>query len=158
MKKVCFQLRHYPPLLIIASRFERVADQACNICEEVLYMCTGKDIKHKGKDLIRVLFVDERDSCRGQMAEGIATSLNLEEFSFNSAGISSHPVDEKTITFMAAKGIDISQQTSKYLNQVINLDSYEVIVALCEEAEKAFPPPPTKTVSIRWEIGNPTMT
>ena len=147
-----------PPLLIIASRFERVADQACNICEEVLYMCTGEDIKHKGKDIIRVLFVDERDACRGQMAEGIANSLGLEGFSFNSAGISPQPIEQDAIKFMAERGIDISQQTSKYFNQILNLENYEVIVALCEEAEKAFPPPPTKTVSIRWEIDNPSKT
>ena len=145
-----------PPLMIIASRFERVADQACNICEEVLYMCTGEDIKHKGKEVIRVLFVDERDACRGQMAQGIANSLGLDRFMFTSAGISPRPVDQRTIKFLAGKGIDISQQTSKYLNQVLDLDNYQVIVALCEAAEEAFPAPPTKTVSIRWEIENPS--
>ena len=145
-----------PPMMIISSRFERVADQACNICEEVLYMCTGEDIKHKGKEVIRVLFVDERGACRGQIAEGIANSLKLDDFIFSSAGISSRPVDQEAVKLMAQKGIDISQQTSKYLNQVLNLENYQVIVALCEEAEEAFPSPPTKTVSIRWEIENPS--
>ena len=30
------------PLMTIARRFERVSDQAKNICEETLYMCTGE--------------------------------------------------------------------------------------------------------------------
>jgi phosphate transport system protein len=60
------------PLLIISSRFERVADQACNICEEVLYMCTGEYIKHKGGEAFRMLFVDDSNACTSQMAEGIA--------------------------------------------------------------------------------------
>ena len=143
-------------LMIIANRFERVADRACNICEEVLYMCTGEDIKHKGKEIFRVLFVDERDACRGQMAKGIGKSLAVERFKFYSAGISPRSIDARTIQFMASKGIDISQQTSKYLNQVLDLTDYKIFVSLCKEAEAAFPPPPTKMINITWEIEDPS--
>ncbi len=145
-----------PPLMIIASRFERVADQATNICEEVLYMCTGENIKHEGKDVVRILFVDERDSCRGQVAEGIANSLGVKGFKFSSAGLSPKPIDPQTIKFMAEKGIDISKQTSRYLHQTLNLGDYTAIVTLCKEAEEAFPPPPSKTVRIRWNIKDPS--
>lgn len=145
-----------PPLMIIASRFERVADQACNIYEEVLFMTTGQDVKHEGTDVCRIVFVDERDSCRAQMAEGISKSLRLERFQFSSAGISPEPVDPKTVNFMAAKGIDISQQTSTPLNRILRLENYQVIISLCKEAEIAFPPPPTKAVSIRWHIEDPS--
>lgn len=142
-----------PPLMIIASRYERVADRACNICEEVLYMLTGQSIKHEGKDVVKVLFVDEHDSCRGPLAEGIANSMiDNGEIVFTSAGISPTSMDPQTVKFLAEKGIDISDQTSKYLHQMLAIDSYSVIVALCAAAEKAFPPPPTKTVSIRWDV------
>ena len=46
------------PLMTIARRFERVTDQAKNLCEEVLYMCTGEFAKHKGGDAFRILFFD----------------------------------------------------------------------------------------------------
>jgi protein-tyrosine-phosphatase len=29
-------------------------------------------------------------------------------------------------------------------------------VSLCKEAEEAFPPPPTKMISIHWEIEDPS--
>jgi phosphate transport system protein len=145
-----------PPLMIIANRFERVADQACNVCEEVLFMCTGENIKHEGKDTIRVLFVDQGDACRGQMAEGIGKALGLGRFMFSSAGIAPRPVDPRTVSFMRDKGVDITTQASKHLNEILNLGSYEVIVSLCPEAEQAFPPPPTKTVSISWSIEDPS--
>ncbi len=140
------------PLMIIANRYERVADQACNICEEVLYMCTGENIKHEGKPEFRVLFVDEHDSCRGPIAEGIARSMNLDDFVFNSAGISPAPANKTAVGFMQDKGIDITGSTSKYLHEVLDLERYSVIVALCKAGEKAFPAPPTKTVSIRWDV------
>ncbi|UCG14765.1 MAG: phosphate signaling complex protein PhoU [Deltaproteobacteria bacterium] len=145
-----------PSLMTIVTRFERVADRACNICEEVLYMCTGEGIKHKGKEIFRVLFVDERDACRGQIAAGIGNSLGLERFKFSSAGVAPRPVDLKTVDFLAEKGIDISEQTSKYLEQIIDFENYQIVVSLCREAEIACPLPPSKTVSLRWELENPS--
>jgi len=145
-----------PSIMTIVTRFERVADRACNICEEVLYMCTGEGIKHKGKEVFRVLFVDERDACRGQMAKGIGNSLGLERFKFYSAGITPRALDPRTIELMAAKGIDISHQTSKYLNQILDLENYQIFVSLCKEAGDAFPPPPSKMISIHWEIEDPS--
>ena len=64
------------PLMTIARRFERVSDQARNICEETLYMISGEYQKHAGGDTWRVLFIDEHNACRSQMAEGIASAMN----------------------------------------------------------------------------------
>lgn len=143
------------PLMIIASRFERVADQACNICEEVLFMCSGEYIKHKGGEVLRVLFVDDGNAGASQIAEGIANALNQSRFVFSSAGVSPRSVDPRAVRFMKDKGIDISRQTTKYLNQIPNFDHYQVIIALSKDAEVAFPPAPTKTVSIDWEVDDP---
>src|SRR5436190_12305742 len=145
------------PLMTIARRFERVSDQAKNICEEVLYMCTGEYAKHKGTEVLRVLFVDNSNSCRSQMAEGIANSLNRPEFLFSSAGMDPKAIDGRTISFLAEKKIDLSRQTPKSLSQVPNLEHYHVIVALGKEAQKVFPPPPTKTVALDWNVADPSL-
>ena len=144
------------PLLTIARRFERVSDQAKNICEEVLYMCTGEYAKHKGTEVLRVLFVDIRNACRSQMAEAIANSLDKPQLVFSSAGIDPHPLDPMTIKFLSEKGLDISHHHSKSVDQIPNLDHYQVIVALAQEAQKVFPPPPTKTVGLDWNVRDPS--
>ncbi len=144
------------PLMIISSRFERVADQACNICEEVLFMGTGQNIKHEGVGIFRMLFVDASNSCVSQMAEGIGKSLGLKNFIFNSAGISPQPTDARTIRFMSGKVIDISKQTSKYLNETLDIEDYQVVISFSKESDVAFPAPPTKTVSISWYISDPS--
>src|SRR5688572_1506873 len=114
------------PLMTIARRLERVSDQAKNICEEVLYVCTGESYKHQGAEMTRVLFVDDTNSCRSQMAEAIANSLNQPNVLFTSAGLEPKPVDAGTVKYLKEKGIDVSRQTSKSVQQVPNLEHYQV--------------------------------
>jgi phosphate transport system protein len=144
------------PLMIIASRFERVADQSCNICEEVLYMCTGEYIKHKGTEVFRILFVDDDNACTSQIAEGIANAMGQSKFVFSSAGIHPTAVDQRAVSFMAEKGIDISHHAAKSLASILHLEHYQVVVALTKQAQQAFPDAPTKTVSIFWEVKDPS--
>jgi len=144
------------PLVTIGRRFERVADQARNVCMEVLYMCTGEYQKHPGVETLRVLFVGEQNACRSQMAEAIAQSLNQSKFIFASAGVDPKPIGPRTIEFMKEKGFDLSRMAPKTINQVPNLDYYQVIVGVAQEAQAAFPRSPRKTVYVDWSIEDPS--
>jgi phosphate transport system protein len=143
------------PLMTIARRFERVTDQAKNLCEEVLYMCTGEFTKHKGADAFRILFFDLDNACLSQMAEGIASAMRQPRFVFSSAGATNQPVNERAVKFMAEKGIDISGQQSKPLEQVPQWEHFQVVVALGTQARKAFPIRPGKTIFFTWSIKDP---
>ena len=143
------------PLMTIARRYERVSDQAKNLCEEVLYMCTGEFAKHKGGDAFRILFFDMRNACLSQMAEGLGNGLRLPRFRFSSAGAAPIPLDERAVQFMAAKGIDISGQTSKSLEQVPQWEQHQVVIALGAQARKALPVRPGKTIYFSWAIKDP---
>jgi phosphate transport system protein len=144
------------PLMTIVNRFERVGDQAKSICQEVLYMCTGEYLKHSGSDIYRLLFVDEHNSCRSQMAEAIGNSLGQPKFIFASAGLDARAIDPATMAFLKEKGLDISRHTSKALDQIPHLDHYQIIVALAKEAQRVFPPPPTKAVCLDWAVRDPS--
>ena len=144
------------PLMTIVNRLERVGDQAKSICQEVLYMCTGEYLKHSGSDVFRVLFVDEHNSCRSQMAEAIGNSLGQPKFVFSSAGLDRRPIDQTTVNFLSGKGIDLTRHTSKALDQIPHLDQYQILVALAKEAQQIFPPPPTKAVCLDWSLLDPS--
>jgi phosphate transport system protein len=144
------------PLVNIVNRFERVADQAKSICEHTLYMCTGEYTLHKGAEVYRVLFVDEHNHCRSQMAEAIGNSLDLPKFIFSSAGLDRWAMDENAVRFLQEKGIDMSRQVPKSIQQVPHLAHYQIIVALDQQAHKVFPPPPIKTVSLDWSVRDPS--
>jgi phosphate transport system protein len=144
------------PLLNMANRLERVGDQAKSICQETLYTCTGEYSKHSGAEVFRLLFVDENNSCRSQMAEAIGNLMKQPKFVFSSAGLEREPIDPTTINFLRDKGLDISRATSKAVDQVPHLDHYQIIVALAKEAQKIFPPPPTKAVCLDWSLPDPS--
>jgi phosphate transport system protein len=144
------------PLVNIGRRFERVADQARNVCMETLYMCTGEYAKHPGADTFRILFVGEHNACRSQMAEAIAQSLGQPKFIFSSAGVDPQAVDARTLAFMKEKGLDVSRMVPKAINQVPNLDHYQVIVGVAKEAQQAFPRSPRKTVYVDWSVEDPS--
>ena len=143
-------------LMMIARHLERVSDQARNICTEVIYVCTGEYARHKGNEATRVLFVDVRNSCRSQMAEAIANSLNQPQFIFSSAGLEPTAVDPGTVSFLKEKGLDTTRQSSKAVSQIPNFDHYHIVIALAKEAEKVFPRPPTKMVCLDWSVQDPS--
>ena len=60
------------------------------------------------------------------------------------------------MTFLKEKGLDMSRLTTKSVEQIPNLDHYQVIVALAKEAEKVFPRPPNKTVCLDWSVADPS--
>ncbi|HTS62714.1 MAG TPA: phosphate signaling complex protein PhoU [Candidatus Acidoferrales bacterium] len=144
------------PLITVARRFERVSDQATNICEQALYFATGESLRHMPREGFRVLFVDQSNGCLSRIAEAVAASLGAPRFTFDSAGIVAGAVEPHTIRFLAGKGIDVSQKPSKSIEQVQNVGQLEVVVALSKEAEKAFPLKPSKTLGLLWAVRDPS--
>lgn len=143
------------PLLTVARRLERVTDQAKNLCEEVLYMCTGEFTKHKGAEGIRVLFLDSNNDGLSQMAEGIANALHQPGFVFSSAGLTPQRLNSRMVEFMAGKGIDVSRQASKSLEQVPHWEDYQVLVCFSPQVREAVPVHPGKTIYFIWPIQEP---
>lgn len=143
------------PLITVARRFERVSDQATNICEQALYFATGEYLRHHVRDDFRVLFVDQENGCLSRIAEAVATALDARRFSFDSAGITAGAVEPQTIRFLADKGVDISHRPSKSVAQVPQLEMVQVVVALSKDAEKAFPQKPSKSLGLRWLVPDP---
>ncbi len=87
----------------------------------------------------RILFLCVGNSCRSQMAEGFARKY-LKDWEVFSAGSKPagyvHPL---AIEVMREKGIDISGQRSKGLNDLPNL-SWDVVVLVCSDEECPYVP------------------
>lgn len=147
------------PLMTISRRFERTSDQAKNICSQVIYMCTGEYTKHQGAEVFRVLFVDTHHGLASRLAEAVAESLDHDRLQFSSAGVDPREADPRLEAVLSEAGLPARSRPARSLEQVPNLEHYQVIVALDKAARAAFPGRPSKTVTFEWslpETGSPT--
>jgi len=87
---------------------------------------------------IKILFLCTGNSCRSQMAEGLARHLKGEEIEPFSAGTEPEMIDPLAVEAMNEIGIDISGQRSKHVDEVIDIQ-FDFIVTLCGNAREACP-------------------
>jgi arsenate reductase len=90
------------------------------------------------EEKIKVLFLCTGNSCRSQIAEGWARHLKADSIEAYSAGIRPIGVNPKAIKVMAEAGVDISMHTSKYLDDLQNVD-FDYVVTLCDNAAQNCP-------------------
>jgi protein-tyrosine-phosphatase len=140
----------------VARRFERVSDQATNISEQALYFATGQYLRHRVREGFSVLFVDQTNGCLSRIAQVVATNYGAKRFTFDSAGLTAGVLEPQTIRFLAGKGTDVSHQPSKAVKDVPTLGEVQIVVALCKEAERAFPQKPSKTLGLQWLVPDPS--
>lgn len=89
------------------------------------------------------------------MAEGLLRQLGGEKCQVFSAGTERTFVRPQAIAVMAEVGIDISQQTSKTLQQFLN-DSFDEVITVCDEANEACPFFPNAKNRRHWSFPDPS--
>jgi arsenate reductase len=102
----------------------------------------------------RILFLCTGNSARSQMAEGLLNHLSRGEWKVQSAGIFPSYVHPLAIRVMEEIGIDISQQTSKSMNQFLN-EVFDYIITLCDEAAQSCPAFPSQGKRLHWSFEDP---
>lgn len=101
-----------------------------------------------------VLFLCTGNSCRSQMAEGWLRHLAGNRFIALSAG--THPVglNPRAVSAMAEAGIDISQQRSKHVNDVL-VPHPEYVVTVCDRAKETCPAIHGGAATLHWSFDDP---
>ncbi len=89
-------------------------------------------------DTLKVLFLCTGNSCRSQMAEGWARALCGETIEPYSAGIETHGLNPLAVKVMAEAGVDISQQTSKHVNESKDV-TFDYVITVCDHANETCP-------------------
>ena len=87
-------------------------------------------------ELKKILFLCTGNSCRSQMAEGIAKKFTC--FQAFSAGTKKSELDSYAVKVMSEIKIDISDQFSKTVNELEDKD-FEYVFTLCSDAEENCP-------------------
>jgi arsenate reductase len=107
---------------------------------------------HMKKEKLNIVFVCVENARRSQMAEGFAESIGKGKLEVYSAGSrpSSH-IDPLVIEVMKEKGIDLSANRPKGLNDLPPIEMDYLITMGCEET---CPAVLAKKI-IEWEIPDP---
>ena len=104
--------------------------------------------------MLRVMFLCTGNSCRSQMAEGFAKELGKGLIEAHSAGLKPQGVNPRAIVVMKEIGIDISNQTSKSIDEEL-LKKMDVIITLCDNAAESCPWTPPGIRRIHWSLQDP---
>ncbi len=144
-------------LLSVANRFERVADQAKNVCDEVAYIVTGVSVKHKLERDVYILFVSTERSCRGLIAEQIGRKLGGDRFAFSSCGLGEGAPEPRAVRFLSSKGIDVRTLKTTKLTEVGDLSRYKAVVTIGPEAAATVPKRlGFRTIRLEWDVADPS--
>jgi len=87
---------------------------------------------------IKLLFLCTGNSCRSQMAEGWAHALKSDEIEAYSAGIETHGLNPNAVQVMAEAGVDISDQKSENIKDLLDIP-FDVVVTVCGPAHETCP-------------------
>jgi phosphate transport system protein len=138
-------------LLVVFNRLGRVGAQAKNMCEETIFACTGET---KAPKVYRVLFLDEANSCRSQIAEAIARKTFPESGEYLSAGWQAgQEISPALLSFLDSKGLPNEGLTPKQLAATRQeLGEFHVIVSLQGDVPEHIAEIPYHVIPLQWEI------
>lgn len=102
----------------------------------------------------RVLFLCTGNSCRSQMAEGALRELAGDRFEAASAGTSPTQINPMAVRVMAEIGIDVSEQRSKSVVEMMG-EQFDYVVTVCDHAREACPVFPGAARHLHWSFDDP---
>lgn len=102
----------------------------------------------------RVLILCTANSARSQMAEGLLRELGGDKVESFSAGSAPSRVNPFAIEAMQLRGIDITGQRSKSLQEYIQ-EPFDYVITVCDNAAESCPVFPGRAERIHWSFPDP---
>ena len=104
---------------------------------------------------MQVYFLCTGNSCRSQMAEGIAKEY-FPDWVIASAGIEAHGLNPYAVKVMLEKDIDISKNKSKLIDMDY-LNHSDLVITLCGDAKDKCPMTPPTVKKEHWGFIDPAL-
>ncbi len=101
-----------------------------------------------------VLFLCTGNSCRSQMAEGLARHQLSGHANFYSAGIETHGLNPHAAAALAEQGIDISAHHSKTLDDLSDVQ-FDLVITVCGHAHETCPLFPGEALIVHRGFDDP---
>ncbi len=138
-------------LMATFNRLERVIHQAKNICEETIFVATGKI---KGEKTFQILFVDAHGSGPSQLAEHFTRKAFPQSGRYRSAGWeASEEIDPAYQRFSNTVGLDLGKAWPTSLQTLRDqLDEFQLVVGIGKAVREHIGRVPFHTTVLSWDL------
>lgn len=104
----------------------------------------------------RVLFLCTGNSARSQIAEALLEQMSEGAITAVSAGSSPKPLHRNAVRVMKTRGIDISANRTKHLNEFVN-QRFDFVITLCDRVREICPEFPSQPSLVHWSVPDPAL-
>jgi protein-tyrosine-phosphatase len=102
----------------------------------------------------RVLFLCTGNSARSQMAEALAEQRSGGIVDATSAGSHPKPLHPNAIRVMRERGVDISGNRTKHLDEFVS-QRFDMVITLCDRVREVCPEFPSHPALVHWSMPDP---
>jgi protein-tyrosine-phosphatase len=102
----------------------------------------------------RVLFLCTGNSARSQMAEALLVHLSAGQVDAASAGSHPKPLHPNAVRAMRKRGIDISTNRTKHLDDFVT-QRFDMVITLCDRVREVCPEFPSHPRLTHWSVEDP---
>lgn len=102
----------------------------------------------------RVLFLCTGNSARSQMAEALLTHTSAGTVDAASAGSHPKPLHPDAVRAMRGRGIDISENRTKHLDELV-AQRFDMVITLCDRVREVCPDLPSQPALAHWSMPDP---
>jgi protein-tyrosine-phosphatase len=102
----------------------------------------------------RVLFLCTGNSARSQIAEAMLEHMSCGAIEGASAGSHPKPLHPNAVRVMKRRGIDISGNRAKHLDEYL-AQRFDIVITLCDRVREVCPEFPSHPELVHWSIPDP---
>jgi protein-tyrosine-phosphatase len=113
------------------------------------------DARRSGR-LPRVLFLCTGNSARSQMAEALLVHMSGGTVDAVSAGSHPKPLHPNAVRAMRKRGLDISKNRTKHLDEFITW-RFDMVITLCDRVREVCPEFPAHPQLVHWSVPEPAL-
>lgn len=104
----------------------------------------------------RVLFLCTGNSARSQIAEALLVQMSEGTVAAASAGSHPKPLHPNAMRVMKKRGIDISANRTKHLDELVS-QTFDFVITLCDRVREVCPELPSHPELIHWSVPDPSL-
>ena len=102
----------------------------------------------------RVLFLCTGNSARSQIAEALLEHMSAGAIEASSAGSHPKPLHPNAVRVMKRRGIDISANRTKHLDELV-AQRFDMVITLCDRVREVCPEFPSHPQLVHWSMPDP---